>query len=778
MRSILMLTFANFRKNKGQTASMLVFMLIAAALLNIGLVLFFGVGDIFDNRAEACHAAHYSAIYQSGSDSIENGLRFIEGYPGVSETEISYAVGGFGDYSLGDTRNNAFVMLCRVSETQKMDAPSLVGESLPLSGDAIYIPYFISLGGGYEIGDSYRLSISGVELVFTVAGRTEEIMFGAQFNNVHRFYVPDARYEEIEKLLPGCDVELVSARLEDGGDAVFFQADYNKEISMEEMYYDFIYGIAKQARTMVPLIASIIITAFAIILILVSLIIIRFRIANSIEENMANIGAEKAVGHTSFQIYMSIVANFAIIALFGGIAGVALSQAAIPMIMKLFEPMIALALDLGFDFASASVSALFTLAAAALISLLAARKIGRLQPLTALRGGIATHSFKKNALPLEKAHGPITLLVALKQLLQNKKQAAMIIIIVAAVTMASVAGLAVNYNMNDGRDNFARALFGEMPEANFTVTDAEHGEAFKERLQKNPEVRKVFGYNAGVPLLVDEKGISAIVVEDCSLLEGNMIIQGRYPKHSNEISLGPSILKVAGKKVGDYVTIKCGENEKEYMVTGIVQYMNQNGFNGIIAESGMRGIKPDFRFTEYNAYIYDRSKTKTFIESVKAAEGDALGSVMDLQDSLKSTMDAMASIFAAVAAAIVAVTAFVVALVLYMVIKTAILRRRRELGIQKAIGFTTLQLMNQIALNMTPIILIGVALGAVAGYFGTNPMMVAMMSGMGIVQVELPVPIGQMIAVCLSLAALSYAVSLAIAWRIRKISAYSMIIGE
>ena len=44
MRNIWMLTAANLRKNKGQTVSLLLFVLIAAMLMNIGLTIFFGIG--------------------------------------------------------------------------------------------------------------------------------------------------------------------------------------------------------------------------------------------------------------------------------------------------------------------------------------------------------------------------------------------------------------------------------------------------------------------------------------------------------------------------------------------------------------------------------------------------------------------------------------------------------------------------------------------------------------------------------------------------------------
>jgi len=514
---------------------------------------------------------------------------------------------------------------------------------------------------------------------------------------------------------------------------------------------------------------------FAALLLAVSLIVIRFRINNSIEENMRGIGVQKAVGFRSKQIILAIAVQFTSVALVGGAVGIALAYAAIPVIMGILEPMLALLWKPGFDLAASAVSILSVLVVVSSISYLSARKISKLQPLIALRGGISTHSFKRNALPLSKARGPLDLLLAIKQILHKKGQAAAISIIVAAVTMASVAGISVNHNMSNGGESFARAVFGEMPDVFFQLRNSDEGIAFKERLLERPEVRKVFGCDYNATLLVEENFVSPMVVEDCSLLEGSLLISGRYPRHSNEIALGSAILKVAGKGIGDAVMLRIDDNEKEYIVTGLVQYMGNGGFNGMITVEGIREVQPDYEVKDFNVYLHDGSDVKDFISSVRTVEGDALENVMELQENLGATMEGMSGIFAAVAAGVLAATVFVVIIVLYMVIKTAILGRRRELGIQKAIGFTTFQLMNQIALNMMPVILLGVLAGSAAGYFGFNPIMALSMAGMGIVRVDMPVPLGLVIMTCLALLALAYCVSMLIALRIRNISAYALI---
>jgi len=776
--NIWMLVAANLRKNKGQTISLMAFVLLASLLLNTGLVLLTGIGAFFDNKAESNHAAHITEIYAPGAASIEQGHAFMENDARVTEIEKTQVIGSMGDYYIGETKSMCFSILAKIDAAQTMDSPSLVGDSKPLTGDAIYIPSFIMFGGNYQIGDPYTLVFAGIELHFTIAGATEEIMFGAQLNNVHRFYIPDEKYNELVGQLPGNNVILLSARLENAGDVVFFQADYNKAVSKDGLFFDFILNTASQARTMVPMIAATVMTAFALILLIVSLIVIRFRITHGIEESMVNIGTQKAVGFRNRQIISAILIQYAAVAFVGGIVGVTLAQFAIPAIMSIMKPMMALEWKPSFDLSAAAVAVIVLLFAVAATTWITSRKINKLHPLIALRGGVTTHSFRKNPLPLDKTRGGLSLLLSLKQLLQNKKQALTITVIIAVVTMASVAGVGVNYNLSERKDHFAAQFFGEIPSTGFTLKDdvgTEENAAFKEAMTNRDEVRKIFGYMNPVQLLVDDKGILAAVVEDCSLLEGNMLISGRYPKHSNEIALGSSILKVSGKKVGDTVMVKSGDIEKEYIVTGLVQFMNNNGFNGIIAAGSLRSVCPDFEFKGYNVYLNDGIDTNDFIKSVESSYENFFDTVMNAEEQIKGSLESMGVIFAFVAAGIVGLTIFVVILVLYMVIKTIILRRRHELGIQKALGFTTFQLMNQIALNMTPSILIGAVLGAIAGFAGLNPMMAAFMGSMGIVKVYLLMPLDQTVIICAALIILAYTVSLLIAWRIRKISAYALI---
>ncbi len=777
-----MLAAANIRKSKSQAASLLCFVLIATALLYVGGVLLTGVGAFFDEKAEQRNAPHIFVL--ASPDADRDGIRrYIENYPGVVQTETLQFVGGIGQFAAGPTTSTGYIFFSRADEDQAMDAPALMDSpagtpNLPLTGDAAYLPGFMLESDGGKIGENFRASVYGVELDFTIAGATEEISFGSPMNTVYRVYVPDERFEEILAAMPMGETMMLSARLEDYMDADHFRLDFSKDLPQDGLLLQSSYQTAKQSRTMFPSIVAILVSAFAVILLAVSLIIIRFRIGNNIEEGMTNIGALKAAGYKSGQVITSMVLQFGLISVVGGVLGLAAGQVFVPAVADILRPQLSLEWVPGFSPGAAAVSLWFVLCLVLLITWLSSRKIKKLPPLMALRGGISTHSFKKNALPLEKARGPLSLLMALKQLFTAKRQAIMMSVIMAAVAVAVVMGLTLHYSMNVNTEGFVRGFFGEVPEANFILKDSADGKNLRQSMAAHPDVRKVFGFETGtVSLRVDDTDNNPSIVEDCALLEGNMLIEGRYPAHSNEIAIGSATARVLDKGPGDTVVLEADGNgiEKEYIVSGVVQYTNYSGFNGLITGEAMRGLLPDYDFHGYNVYLAAGTDVDGFIEAVKKSEGDIFMSISNTLSMIDGILASMGSITAVVAFGIVAVTLVVVLLALHMVIKTTIIRKSRDLGIQKALGFTTGQLMNQIALSLTPSVLIGVVLGAIGGSIGFNPLVATMMTGMGIVKADLPLPLDWLILASVALVALTYAISLLVAARIRKISAYRLV---
>ena len=780
MRKIWMLTISNIKKNKSQTISLLLFVLIAATVLNIGMILYFDFGKAFEERAEELHAPH-TTILQSKELTTQEQYTWLEENPLIMELEKQAVIASYGEHSMNGAKASAVILFANISDKQKMNPPLLIGDFLPLDDNGIYVPYLIQAAGGYQLGDDYILNVSGKDLCFTIAGFTEEIIFGALNNQLYRYYITDGAFRSLESQIPESSCILMSGRLSDSGLAVSLQLDYAKEFFYSdkgESESSFIQSLslqgAKSARTFLPLLMALIMTAFAIIILLVSLIVIRFSITNNIEESMTNIGALKAIGYQNKFILLSFVLQFSSIAFAGGILGILASQMLMPMLTQVLEPQSAMIWNPGFNLKFAMITLCFIVLSVLLVSFWSARRIIGLHPLTALRTGLSTHNFKKNSIPLDTSHGPLSLKLAMKQLVKSKSQSILIAIIIAAVSFTAVTGITAYYNIGVETSNFVSTIAGEAPDLAIILNNRGDNKDFIDRLLLRQEVRKVLEYQ-GEALLAKEVEVMTFITRDFSMLEGNMLVEGRYPIHSNEVAAGNNFLQYIDKKIGDTVMLQQGSYTKEYLITGLIQSFNNSGFNLLMTYDGLLSIQPDYEFDTLFIYLEPEANPTTFLDSFKADEGDSISNIQNTQEIIVAQFGQLGSIFAVVATGILGITAVVVVLVLFLVIKTAILRRKREFGIQKAMGFTTIQIMNQIALLYMPMIVGGVLLGGIGGVLGFNPLFALLTSSMGVVKTELPAPIGWTIVTCALLITLAYFVSMLIAFRIRKISAYSLI---
>ncbi|MCL2350048.1 MAG: ABC transporter permease [Defluviitaleaceae bacterium] len=766
MKNIMKLALANIRKSKSQTFNILLIVLIAAMLLNVGLVLFSGVADFFDERAEELNAPHFISI-QPANEPLYEQINFIENFDGTAQIELQNIIYGAGSVFMGDESLGGLLVISTPSAHQLMNPPSLIGEHLPLDGNAIYIPHFMFLSGGFAIGDEFLIEFMGEEMLFSIAGSTEEIMFGSDFNTVWRFYISNASFAELLAEFPDSESTMISARLTTDGRLL--AQTYGIEFSAATLSF----GAVQNNRTFISVMAASMMVTFALILLIVSIIVIRFRISNDIEEHMVNIGVLKSIGYRSKQIISSVVMQFGIIALVGAGIGVMLAQFLLPLAASVLEPQLGLVWNPSFDLLIMSITIALLLVLTLLFALVTSLRIKKLHPLVALRGDTASANHTKNPLPLDKTRTSLNFALAIKQLLKSKRQAIMVSIIIAAVTFVSVEGLLLNYNINVDNSSFM-SLFGEIPDIFVFLDDPSEAEDFRQRAELMPDLKMIFGYE-NRRIMTEGELVLFTVVEDFSLLAGNDLISGRFPETAGEIAMDRMALSELGKEIGDSVTMQIGELAKDYTIVGIVQQMD--AFIGMISYDGIKHIYPDFEFGFLFMYVAEGVDVDGFIESFSAANPHITAPLMNALSQFEGQMGAMGNIFGAVNIVILIVAAGVVIMVLYLIIKTIILRKRRELGIQKALGFTTLQLMNQIALSLTPSIVFGVTLGAVAGYALFNPVFITMSRsmGMGITQANMLTPISWVAAASLLLITLAYIVSMLVAWRIRKISAYALV---
>ena len=226
-----------------------------------------------------------------------------------------------------------------------------------------------------------------------------------------------------------------------------------------------------------------------------------------------------------------------------------------------------------------------------------------------------------------------------------------------------------------------------------------------------------FNYTVG-------KRVSSITTRaftDTENIIGGNILEGRWPENEKEIMLATAAADTLGAKMNDTVTIKNSGKEESFRVCGLCQTMNNMGMMAYITTSGYERVAPPV--SEYSIWI-TLKKGRTFAEFKKEFE-DVYPDVevTDYREAAKGTLGMIGTGMKLVAVFIAALTIMIVAFVESLIVRAQITREWRNLGVSKALGFSSRELIMQTMLTNLPAILIGVVIGlAVSPVSGANLM--------------------------------------------------------
>ena len=518
--------------------------------------------------------------------------------------------------------------------------------------------------------------------------------------------------------------------------------------------------------------------AFSVIIVAICMIVVRFRIITSIQDGMTNIGILKATGNTSSQIIASVVLQYGSITATAGLLGITVSFFTTPVLSGAFAGLIGLDWQQGFDPLISAGSFVAVTGTAVAVSILSAGRISRLHPVSALRGDISAGNLKRNFFPLDKTPVNLPAALALKDIFQKLKQNLMISLIITGVTFTGMFSVVMYYNFAIDNSSFLNLGMGEP--CNVGAITEKSDENLLRRIERMPEVRKAVlsqtEYARAITTINSEK-IYPTVMEDFSVSDNAMLISGKYPQSPDEISFPGVLAKKYGLQIGDTVSVKTGSREEDYVVCGITQSLNNNGRMAAMTLSGMKLLLPEFELHEISISLFKYEDTREFIDLLKDEYGGYFIDIINVDELLEGQMGTFVTMTVLLSTVVTITSLLVVVLVLYLIVKINISQKRRELGIQKAVGYTTAQLMSRISLGFMPVVLFGAAIGGILSLLYINSVLALLFGAIGVMKMDFVIRVSWAVATALLITGFSYAVSMFISWRIRKISPY-VLAGE
>ncbi|MCR5587295.1 MAG: ABC transporter permease, partial [Lachnospiraceae bacterium] len=706
---------------------------------------------VFDKRLEAVNGPKIIFELPDNEESKECLEKAIEDN-GIKEYESMPILNVTCDYrKKGDKEYQSYGF-----EVESFDEDPTIMDVLPedlnLKENDVLIPLYLK--SRFAVGDKLQLKMEDEEYELNVAGYNENPYFCSSISiSMYYIYVSQKTYDQIynnqksvDKGMVYRDIQFRCKSSKTGRDELDklernISEDYNKYIEkyrsknpdkLYDLAFNINWGLIGWGNQMLPGLVMAVIILFAVVILIIALVIISFSINDFIQRNIKNTGILEASGYTVKELKAALTTQLMLVGIIAVAIGIGIAFALIPGFDIFFSGLLGLT-------SSGTKSILVTLIVAIFILLLIfinvrliSRKYNKITVLDALRAGINTHNFKKNYFAFENNNLPVSVVLSLKDTFGSIKKNIILCLVIAVLTVSTLLGFGL-------MDNFGINMDGAFKTMGFEFGDAAvFGESgHEEELRKLKAVDNVLVHINGRATIIykgKENQYNLISNDDEKYTQNTVMLEGRFPKKDNEAMVTIAIANVMKIKVGDVVKLKNGSNEKDYLITGINQRMENAGTTMTTTIEGAKRLGIDCSNSNYYITLKEGVTYDEFEKTFNAFndENDYSLSITNSADFLKGTIDGLSSAMKMVCIFITILTIFIVIFVESLVIRSKITREYRGYGISKALGMTSKELISQIALSNIPAITVGCLIGALVSNWAGKAVVKMAFSYMGI----------------------------------------------
>ncbi|SEP64538.1 ABC-type transport system, involved in lipoprotein release, permease component [Lachnospiraceae bacterium NE2001] len=782
---------SHIRKDRTILTIFLMIMILSAFLMNIGLMAS-KYQSLYDEYRDETDLADYIAfivayIVPDSEDDISEMFQDAE----YVESYYMSDVVSFKSYNIKTSRDmkektQDYLMIQNVDDSNLSDSLIFMARDDSVSGKRLYLNIKTAMSNNLEVGDKVYIKAEQGDYEYTVAGIYQHLVMGA-FETYNSAMVEEDEFEALledrdQALKDGaaviCD-KIVTVHVKEGCDV-----DKCLKETKDSLAKDLLLpadGITSQevAESSYVSIANILagfMSAFALLILIISIIIIVFTINNNINRDVTNIGALKAVGYTVAQIRASLMAEYILVGAVGTALGIGLSYVIYPVLEEniireitgliwknRFMPEFSLTI-----FAGIIVVITFTV-------FFATMRIRNLHPANALRFGFTSAKRLKNILPMEKTKGEVNTLLAIKTFLQSPIQSFVIVCIVLSVAFITAFSAVLYYNTKVDISKFQRMIMGDVADAYFYVNDTSAdavNDSIKKLQESDPE--NTYYAIALYYAYIDDKETNLCYTTDPSALSFDLY-KGEMFTTDDETVLGSSLADDLGLDIGDEIEASYGGRSKTFRITGIQQSALNNRLYVTEGAAEELGVNTNYEYIRASIKDADTEKVDAVIKKGKAL-GDS--NITDTENSYKyqhSKENAPVYAIGFIVAVLVLTNIAIILLVIRLLLKSIFVKREKEFGIKKALGFTSNQLRFQLSLSLIPATAFASALGAVVGYFFINPLFGLVLSNFGIKSSHLIVRPEIVTAPAIAVTIMVFIFSFIMSGRMKKVSAYKLI---
>lgn len=782
-----MMVKSSIKKNRSSSITLALLIVIATIFLNIGLNVVTGLSSFIDEKNDSLNGADFVMVAKSFcKDQAIQILQEMEGYEDLeSESAILYEPASIQNKEVEQKPQNMGLLFLNMNTEREYSRLNLLEEGEEKKENSIILPYSLKTGSGYEVGDEVEVKLNGAMYTFEIYAFAEDVIFATPMNiSIYKCFLTESAFQKLYQEAGEMNQQIyINVRLEEGYSGDDYDQEFTNVCSTYEAK-DLIGGIAlnyetmKVATTATVAILMAILVIFAVLIIIISMVVIRFSIVNYIEEDIKNLGSMEAIGFTSRMIQSGLIAQFLFVTMVGFVLGTVISLLSTKVISNFVGTSLGLNWNQGLTVSTMLMTFAILIVLILGVTYKVSRRLNHVTPIMALRNGIENYHFDKNYLPFETTPGNLHWLLGMKGLLHSRKQNISIGVIGTLMAFCMIFVLGLYHSFVVSRTPLLNIIGIERPQISVMDYGEDYLEFFDE-LAKTQGVRKTLRYqdrNISIRNKDYETSTVMRICSDFSFTETNILAEGRYPEYENEIALSYVTSKALHAKLGDVVSVISGNSTYEFVVVGLVQHITYLGSSASITEAGMLRCEPSFQLNQLYLYLNDDVQTDDVISEIEDEIYARGGTVRNMEESIETMLATFYQGITLLCIVVCIITGIVTALILYYLVKVKITKERVNLGIQKAIGFTSGQLMLHTVLSFVPVIGLSAILGTVLALLLVDPLCALVLNSMASIHnCKIDMNPAMVLGAILFLLIIATITTALVSWRIRKLEVRDLV---
>ncbi|MBP5492910.1 MAG: FtsX-like permease family protein [Clostridiales bacterium] len=734
----LILLRANMLRRKGTFVGIVLLMIIISMSMTAIMSVKTNVRESVD---EAYEEADVADVFMDIPTKIlpEDLLEKVRNHPMVDHVEVLEAVAitqtAFKD---GQYANNWQVLpLDRHVVRMYNEDLSCYVDSIPEpSPDGFYVPLGIQTEFGCELGDTFTVKNSGCQWDLTVEGYIVEPICGASTIGSKTVYVARETFDkmlaeskEAEKNIEN-HLSVTMVMIYKADSCTLSDNKLARKLSQDTGLESYAYNAStrSQMKNYTVIYSDIVLSvmlAFISLLLGIVLIIMKHTISVSIDMNYTELGIMKAMGFTVKKIRILLSLQYVIAEAFGALVGTILSFPLIRALGNVFQPITGIKAKTNIVFFPSFPILILLLLMSCVFVFLVTRKAGQVSPVKAITGERGDVYFDK-ALTAPISGNALSLSLSFRQFTSSKRKY-IAVTLIAAMLMFFM--LTVNQMVNVMNSKSAMNAMGNML-AEVRVTDREDGisEEKVQEMQKIVEsVAEIDAVYSTISQYIsfDNVTMLSIVARDPNSF---VISKGRAPLYDNEIAITDIIAEEFDLCIGDSVHIERRGMSGDYVISGIFLYISDVGHVTAMSYDAAKKLGTKEPYTvEFS--LKDPKKSEAVYDALVAEYGDSMlirySETCWVDDTFTIAINAMQIMIYSFSIAFALVVVFMVCTKLFA-------QERRDIGIYKAVGFTSRKLRLLFAFRFMIVALFGSIIGTVLSFLFSNRLLEMLLRSMGV----------------------------------------------